>query len=378
MTPSAKKISPASPFRGPSAKEGMLLGEAGRTLGCRHAMLLARAFGDIISPDGDGLFAIGHDVRASSPSLAEAVSLGLRSGGHHVVHIGGCTTPRLEWYINDGGLHGGVMLTGAKASSEWNGMRLYGTDASPIAADAVLDAVPDMDLNRLFGGSCNPVLQYHDPLQAYTAHLRQRIKPAAHIKLCLDAGNSHIGNEIAPIVAHRRHLRLWHLGFEPDGEFPAHGPDPASPEALAGLAKCVRRNGCHLGAAMDPEGATLTVVDESGHAVAPSAIGALLALRLGPGYPQRPVLHGPDTPDPVRRALLQAGLTTRELDGGPSAAYRPLREGHASLYFDDTGHYAFCDFPGTANGLLALIELINYLGEAGAPLSQAVARTTPG
>ncbi len=60
-------------------------------------MPLARAFGDLASPDGDGTFAIGYDVRASSPSLAEAASLGQRSGGHHVTHIGTYTTPQLEW-----------------------------------------------------------------------------------------------------------------------------------------------------------------------------------------------------------------------------------------------------------------------------------------
>ena len=75
-----------------------ILGEAGHALRCRQVMPLARAFGDLLAPNGDGTFAIGHDVRASSPSIAEAISLGLRSGGHHAIHIGACTRPQLEWY----------------------------------------------------------------------------------------------------------------------------------------------------------------------------------------------------------------------------------------------------------------------------------------
>ena len=209
-------------------KGDVVLGDTTSSLCCRQAIPLARAFGDFVSPAGDHRFAIGYDVRDSSPSLAEAVSMGLRSGGHHVVHIGACTAPRLQWYIADEEFDGGVMLTGGKAPPQWNGMQFYGTGAVPVSAARLLDAGCETDLNRLFAGHCTNVVRHHDTLQGYAAQLRQRLKPAAPFKLCLDAGNGLVGREMEAIVTHYRHLRLWRIAFKPDADFPAHGTDPLS------------------------------------------------------------------------------------------------------------------------------------------------------
>ncbi|MEJ2673622.1 MAG: hypothetical protein P8011_00270 [Acidihalobacter sp.] len=192
-----------------------ILGEAGHSLRCGMVIPFARAFGDVVSPDGDGTFAIGYDVRASSPSLAEAASLGLRSGGHHVTHIGACTTPQLEWYVASTGLRGGLMITGGCAPPQHNGLRLYRQDAVPVAAAEVLSALSIDDLNELFAQACNPVLHQDHPLQAYAAFLRRRLEPANFIKLCLDVGNGLAGAEFEAVMAHYRQLRLWRVGFTP-------------------------------------------------------------------------------------------------------------------------------------------------------------------
>ena len=355
----------------------VVLGDTTSSLCCRQAIALARAFGDFVSPAGDHRFAIGYDVRSSSPSLAEAVSLGLRSGGHHVTHIGACTAPRLQWYIADEKFDGGIMLTGGKAPPQWNGMQFYGAGAVPVSATALLDFACESDLNRLFAGHCTNVVRHQDSLQGYAAQLRQRFKPAAQFKLCLDAGNGLAGREIEAIVTHFRHLRLWRIAFKPDAGFPAHGTDPFAPAALANAVQCVLSNGCDIGAILDADGETLAVVDECGAAVAPAALGALLALRLASRHPGRHVLIDPHVPSHIREALARAGITTLTLDGGPRAAYTPLRGDPACFYFDALGHYGLCDFPAASNALLALLELINHLTENDRTLSQLLATIVP-
>ncbi|MEJ2479368.1 MAG: hypothetical protein P8Y78_04165 [Acidihalobacter sp.] len=354
-----------------------MLGDTSTTLCCRQVIPLARAFGDFVSPHGDHHFAIGYDVRESSPSLAEAVSMGLRSGGHHVTHIGACTAPRLQWYVAEEKFDGAIMLTGGKAPPQWNGMQFYTADAVPVSAAELLESLHESDLNHLFDDRCTNVLHQQDPLQAYAAQLRQRFKPAAQFKLCLDAGNGLVGREVEAIVAHYRHLRLWRIAFKPDSAFPAHGTDPFAPAALEKAAQCVLGNGCDVGAIIDADGETLAIVDEHGAAVAPAALGALLSLRLAPSYPGRHVLLAPEVPAQIRNILAEAGIPTRIFDGGPLAAYAALRGDDASFYFDESGHYASCDFPSASNALLALLELINHLTETNHTLSRLLADMFP-
>ena len=337
------------------------LGEIGQGLCCSQVMALARAFGDFVSPEGDGLFVIGHDVRSSSPSLAEAVSMGLRSGGHHVTHIGVCTKPLLEWYIDFRGLHGGIMITGGCAQPQWNGLRLYDRGARPVPAAAVVESLATWDLNRLFSRPCEPELRHDEPLQAYAAHLRQRFRPSTPINLCLDAGTGPVGPEIEAISAHFPQMRIQRVGFESNADVPTRDPDP--------LATGVTSHGCQLGATLDADCDLLSVRDEHGQPVPADVVGALLALALAPKNPGRCVLYGSGVRPSVLRYLSQAQMPTHLIEELPCVTYAALHLDDAFLYFDSAGHYAFGDFPGTANALLALLELINHLTASGRAMS---------
>jgi phosphomannomutase len=346
-----------------------ILGKTGRNLLCRQVIPLANAFGNLLSPEGGAVFAIGHDVRASSPSVAEAASVGLWSGNHHVIHIGACTTPQLEWYAANAKLRGALMITGGDKPREWNGIRLYGPGAEPVPAAAVVDAIETYDLNELLSTLRPPLLRHDRPQPAYAAWLRQRLRLQRHIKLCLDIGNGMAGAELESILAHFPQLRVWRIGFEPNPAFTTRGPDPFALQARTGVAKCVLANGCHLGAALTADGERLAVTDDRGRPVAPHTVGVLLALARAPDRPGLRVLHDGHLTEPAADALRRAGIATQSTEDGTSAAWSALHAGRADLYFNRTGHYAFGDFPGSANALLALAVLVNYLAERDTPLS---------
>lgn len=352
-----------------------IFGEAGRNLRCRQAMPLARGFGDLLAPLGSGTFIVGHDVRASSPSIAEAVSLGLLSGGHRVIRIDACTRPLLEWHLADSGLSGAIMVTGGCAPPEWNGINLYGAGAEPIHASNVLDTLASYDLNDLFATPCNPELCRDRPHPAYAAWLRQRLHAQHSVKLCLDIGNGLAGAEFEAIAAHFWQLRLWRIGFNPDPAFPARGPDPFGAQARTHIAESVIANGCDLGAALDASGERLAVTDECGQPIAPHTLGVVLALALAGRQPFLHVFHDCGLPAYAARALQNAGIRTQTRSGGPRASWSALHDKkRPGFYFDHEGRYAYSDFPGTANALLALIELINHLTASKAALSALVRR----
>lgn len=355
------------------------LGEAGKTLKCNHAMSLAHGFGNLITADGIGSFAIGYDVRSSSSSLAEAVSIGLRTGGHHTMHIGACSTPMFEWFISSNHCRGGIMVAGGSSPSHWNGLSFYGPNSQLISADEILQAKIEWDLNRLFAGVCVPSIHHKQPLHSYAARLRQRLKPHGHLKLCLDVGNGLTGREFDAVIAHYHNLRTWRIGFTPDPTFPIRGPAPDSDMAKEGLRNCVQTHGCHLGAALDPDGSRLCIVDEYGRKVPPEVIGVLLAQTLVSGSKDRKLLLcAREILPATAQYLAGAGYQLEYFSGSPCrAAHYMHTHDDLTFYFDTQGNYVFKDFPGSSNGLLALIELINHLCKVEKPLSMLAGIINP-
>lgn len=352
-------------------QEDCFLGEVDRTLCCYQVLLIARAFSQRVSPQTEATFAIGHDSRASSPSLAEVVSLGLRCSGHSVSHIGLSTLPQLEWYIDHAGLQGGIMITGGYAPSQWNGLHLYGSGAEPVSAQEVLGVLASDSLDHLLARCCNPNIghAHRFAFHGYTASLRRHLLPASPIKLSIDVGHGAAGAELDAVLAHYGSVRLWRLAFKPDPLLSDRGPDPFAPERQSRLGENVRRHGCHLGAALSTDGSVLAVVDERGQPMGPDAVGGVIALAFGGRLERCRVLHSPLVRNGVLRAMNNAGIETLAFAGPARTAYAALRDRRAQLYFDDAGHYAFSDFPSASNPLVALFELISHLSRVNSPLS---------
>ncbi|MEJ2027252.1 MAG: hypothetical protein P8X52_07325, partial [Limibacillus sp.] len=66
-------------------REYDIRGQVGKTLSEADARALGRAFGSMARRKGGRAIAVGYDGRLSSPSLANALSEGLRAAGIDVV-----------------------------------------------------------------------------------------------------------------------------------------------------------------------------------------------------------------------------------------------------------------------------------------------------
>ncbi len=348
-------------------------GQTDKSFDCPQAMMLARAFGDFLAP-GDGTLAIGHDMRASSAPLAEAVSLGLRSGGHHVTHIGSCTTPALEWYIDEEELDGGIMITAGCLAAEYNGLRFYGPRADPVRPEQVVEVGWIQKLDALFQAPCNSTLRYDRPLPHYAAWLRQPLREVnGQVKLAIDAANGGVAVELEEVLAHFPNMLVERIGFSPDPSLSRRPLDPLSPQAQTETSQRVKARGCALGAVLDVDGDRLAVIDERGQPADPYAIGILLAEERAKSRTKLQVLHAESAPAFVDAALHRLGVKAEKAPGTALSLWHRIHDVGAVLYFDDRGHYSYSDFPGSANALLALFRLIKSLSKVGQPLSERVA-----
>src|SRR6185437_12499549 len=85
---------------------------------------------------------IGHDMRASSPSLAAAFAEGVMAQGLDVVQIGLASTDQL--YFASGLLDcPGAMFTASHNPAAYNGIKLCRAGAKPVGRDTGLASISD-------------------------------------------------------------------------------------------------------------------------------------------------------------------------------------------------------------------------------------------
>src|SRR6186997_3407324 len=85
------------------------------------ARLVGRAFVAYLNTTRIG---VSHDMRVSSPALAEAFIAGAREQGADVIDYGLASTDMLYFAVVRDSLEGGAQITASHNPKEYNGMKL--------------------------------------------------------------------------------------------------------------------------------------------------------------------------------------------------------------------------------------------------------------
>ena len=88
------------------------------------------------------------------------------------------------------------------------------------------------------------------------------------MKIAIDCGNG-VAGAVAPELYRRLGCEVIELFCEVDGTFPNHHPDPAHPENLQDLIRCLRETDAEIGLAFDGDGDRLGVVTKDGQIIYP-------------------------------------------------------------------------------------------------------------
>ena len=345
---------------------------------------LAEAIGNAyvaVTGSTGGAIVVGHDMRPSSPGLAEAFARGATRAGADVVAIGLCSTDGL--YFAAGRLdRPGVMFTASHNPAQYNGIKMCRAYAVPIGLetglaeirDAVIAGVP-VDPARAPG-----IIEQSDVLEAYAAHLLA-LAPISgrRLKVVADAGNGMAGHT-APAVFGRvgaDQVELVPMYFELDGTFPNHEANPLDESTLADLEARVLAEGADAGLAFDGDADRCFLVDERGHAVSPSAITALIAERALARHPGAHVIHNLITSRAVPEIIEEHGGVPVRTRVGHSYIKARMAETDAVFGGEHSGHFYFRDFWRADSGMLAALHALAALAEADVPLSELLAQYEP-
>ncbi|MEV4562670.1 phosphomannomutase/phosphoglucomutase [Nonomuraea sp. NPDC049419] len=325
---------------------------------------------------GAGSIVVAHDMRESSPVLAEAFIRGARSRRADVVHAGLGSTDLLYYASGSLGLPG-VMFTASHNPARYNGMKMCRAGAVPIGGDTGLTEIRDRASELLATAAqdtkAGSVIE-KDLLSGYAHHLRTLVDLSGirPLKVVVDAGNG-MGGHTVPAVFDGLPIELVPLYFELDGGFPNHEANPLEPQNLLDLQRAVVESGADIGLAFDGDADRCWVIDERGASVSPSAITALVAVRELAKDPGATIIHNLITSLGVPEIVREHGGVPVRTRVGHSFIKAEMARTGAVFGGEHSAHYYFRDFWFADSGMLAAMHVLAALGEQDRPLSEVAA-----
>jgi phosphomannomutase len=321
---------------------------------------------------GASTVVVGHDMRPSSPGLAGAFAAGAADAGSEVVMIGLASTDELYFASGELG-HPGAMFTASHNPARYNGIKLCRAGASPVGADSGLQEIRDAVSRPEEPAAATPgTISQLDVLEAYAAHLLS-LAPVVgrRLRVVVDAGNGMAGLT-APAVFERMGdgVELIPMYFELDGTFPNHEANPIEPENLVDLQKRVVSENADLGLAFDGDADRCFVVDDTGRAISPSTLTALIAARELAKEPGATVIHNLVTSRHVAELVTELGGRPVRTRVGHSFIKATMAETGAVFGGEHSGHFYFREFWRADSGMLAALHTLAAVAGSDRPASE--------
>lgn len=327
---------------------------------------------------------VAHDMRPSSPELAEAFAAGATSEGADVVLAGLGSTDML--YFAAGHLAmPGAMFTASHNPARYNGIKLCRAGARPIGLETGLADIRDLAQQILAGAPAGSPAErtgsvtQRDLLTEYARYLRGLVDLSGirSLRVVVDAGNGMAGYTVPAVLGDAAldplPLVIEPMYFELDGTFPNHEANPLEPANLVDLQEAVRKHGADIGLAFDGDADRCFVVDEHGNPVSPSAITALVAARELGKHPGSTIIHNLITSSAVPEIVAEHGGTPLRTRVGHSFIKAEMARTGAIFGGEHSAHYYFRDFWGADTGMLAAMHVLAALGGGDKPLSELAA-----
>lgn len=121
-----------------------------------------------------------------------------------------------------------------------------------------------------------------DYIKIYSDFLKKFLKPKRKLKVIFDCSNGIAGLIIKELFKTNSLINYKLINYIPDGNFPAHGPNPSKKGAFKDLRSTILKNKADFGAIFDADADRAFFIDNRGRFIDPDIITKLLIWQLNP------------------------------------------------------------------------------------------------
>ena len=329
------------------------------------ARAIGRAF---VEEFGPKRIAVGHDMRVSSPGMAEAAIAGAADAGADVLELGLVGTEMFYFAVGELGLDGGIAVTASHNPKDYTGLKIVREGALPVGGESGLLEIRDRAMTG-DSPSNGPkgMVEPYDLWPGYVERVLSFVDPKAiePLKIVIDAANGMGGVMMPPVLEHLPQLEVVRCFFEPDGTFPNHLPNPLLPENREFIVAKTLDEGADFGAAFDGDADRCFFVDDSGEFVPGDFVTALFAESVLAKEPGAKIIYDVRASWAVPQTIERAGGVPLINRVGHAFIKQRMREEHAAFGGEVSGHYYFRDFSQADSGVVPFLLMLELVSKRG-------------
>ncbi|MCT4626853.1 phosphoglucosamine mutase [Halodesulfovibrio sp.] len=340
------------------------------------AMRLGLAAGTAFRTEtGRNRVVIGKDTRLSGYVFENALTAGFCAAGMDVYLVGPMATPAIAFLTRNMRATMGVVISASHNPYHDNGIKFFDDRGFKIA-DSVEDAITEMVLNPDHQwdypapDKVGRAKRIEDAVGRYIVYLKNSFPTNLSLeglRIVLDCSNG-ANYKVAPLVLEELGAEVVPIGVKPNGLNINKRCGSLYPEIMAEKVREVRAD---IGLALDGDADRLIVCDENGSVLDGDQIMAICA--------QDMMASG----DLVGKTLVSTVMSNmalevfmREHGGrllrtpvGDRHVVEAMRNEHATMGGEQSGHLVFMNYGTTGDGLLAGLQLLRIMRQRDKPLS---------
>lgn len=298
--------------------------------------------------------AVARDSRLTGEAFTKAIISALRMSGQEIYDCGLFSTPAAFLVTKFPSMlaDGSIMITASHHPKHVNGLKFFTTDGGVNSAelDEIISLAEAGEKIQTVGVST--VLR-RDCLRLYCDMLTDVIRkgtklfmPLKGMKIAVDAGHGAGGffatRVLAPLGADVSASQF----LEPNGEFPAHAPNPENSEAMESLKNRVLETGADLGVIFDADADRCAVVAADGTEINRSKLIALAAAIVLPEHKGATIVTDSVTTSGLREFIENRGGKQERFKRGYRNVIDEAKRLNsvgvdAPLAIESSGHAAF-------------------------------------
>jgi phosphomannomutase/phosphoglucomutase len=331
---------------------------------------LGQAFGTYALEHGATSCPVGRDVRLSGPRIQKALTDGLLSTGLDVTDIGVVPTPVFyfsQFFLNSSS---GVMVTASHNPPPYNGFKV-GMEKTTIYGEEIQLLRRLMESGRFRQGKGS--LSSNDVIPAYIETLQSKVCISSPLRVAFDPGNGCAGILLERLFAGTK-VNPEYINLQPDGNFPAHVPDPTIPEYMKQLTDLVLAKGFDCGIGYDGDSDRIGAIDEKGNSVYGDRLLGICATEVIKKHPGTKIVFEVKCSQGLVEYLERIGGIPLMWKTGHSLIKAKMKEEGALLAGEMSGHMFFGDdYYGYDDALFASLRLLSIMASTGRKLSELAA-----
>ncbi|KKT32296.1 MAG: Phosphomannomutase [Candidatus Woesebacteria bacterium GW2011_GWB1_44_11] len=338
------------------------------------AYKIGQAYAEFIKPKGEVV--VGNDVRLHSEELKMKVAEGLTDSGVDVVDIGLISTDMYYFAVGNYGFAGGIQSSASHNPPEFHGFKMIREKVIPLTFEDGISQIRDLIVKDEFVKSetkgkirkLNIDDDYVDYILSWL-----KLKDIKHFKVVINPNFGYAGVMFRKIVERGKlPIEIIGLNDEPDGTFPKGRPDPFIPDNRIEISELVKSSEADFGIAWDADADRVFFCADGGLFAEPYYLNTVLIKQMLKKYPKEKIIYDPRYTWALIDAIKENGGEPVISKVGHSYIKEKMREVNALYATESSGHTYFRDFWYADNGMIPVMQILEFLTENDVKLSEVI------